>query len=219
MMRCVRISPTQRSSIRPHSHTPSWGGACGMGETSLSDTSITPRKVGGARTILIWLGVSAVAGAACWWLKGQATLETALHSYIWQLIDLVPRMSGALMIGGFVQVLVPRGLISEWLGDGAGMRGVLIAHGVGALTPGGPILAFPLVAVLANSGASLPSVITFTTSWATLGVHRIVMWELPFLGAGFASVRYLASIPLGIIAGLTMLWAMRLFARYQKATS
>jgi uncharacterized membrane protein YraQ (UPF0718 family) len=185
----------------------------------LSDTAITPRKVGGARTIVIWLGVSVVAGALCWWLKGPATLQATLQDYVWQLLDLVPRMSGALMIGGFVQVLVPRGMISEWLGDGAGARGVFIAHGVGAMTPGGPILAFPLIAVLANSGASLASVITFATSWATLGLHRIVMWELPFLGTGFALVRYLASIPLGIIAGLTVLWALRLFRRYEKATS
>jgi len=176
----------------------------------LSQSETSPRKVGGMRTILIWLAVGSVTAIACWFLKGQAAVEVAFDNYIQMLIDLVPRMSSALVIAGFVQVLVPRSLVAEWLGDGAGMRGIFVAHGVGALTPGGPILAFPLVAVLRNSGASLASVITFTTSWATLGTHRIILWELPFLGPEFAIVRYLASVPLGLIAGFTVLLWIKL---------
>ena len=160
--------------------------------------------------MLIWLTVGSVTATLCWFLKGQAAIEVALGNYLQMMIDLVPRMSSALVIAGFVQVLVPRSLVAKWLGDGAGVRGIFVAHGVGALTPGGPILAFPLVAVLRNSGASLASVITFTTSWATLGTHRIILWELPFLGPEFAIVRYLASVPLGIIAGFSVLLWIKL---------
>ncbi len=179
----------------------------------MSESNAPQRKVGGLRTILTWLAVSVVTGILCWYLKGPAALETALLNYEQMIIDLVPRMSSALIIAGFVQVLVPRSLVAKWLGDGSGIRGIFLAHGVGALTPGGPILAFPLVAVLRNSGASMASVITFTTSWATLGTHRIILWELPFLGPEFALVRYLSSIPLGLIAGFTVLLWIKFLER------
>lgn len=153
----------------------------------------------------IWIGVVAAVGALCWWLKGPRAVELALHDYAGQIALMIPRMSAALLIAGFAQVLIPRELVTKWLGSGAGIRGIFIATLVGALTPGGPMLAFPLIVLLRQSGASTTSLITFATAWATLGFHRILMWELPFLGTEFAFVRYIASIPLPIIAGLTVL--------------
>ena len=153
----------------------------------------------------IWICVVAAAGFLCWWLKGPQVIALALDDYVDQLTVLVPRMSAALLIGGFAQVLIPRELVTKWLGAGAGIRGIFIATAVGALTPGGPMLAFPLVVLLRQAGASPTSLITFVTAWATLGFHRILMWELPFLGPEFAFIRYLASIPLAIIAGLSVM--------------
>lgn len=170
-----------------------------------SDSAKVRRPGGGWKGIVIWLAVSLAMGVLCWWLDGPAAVEASIDNYVDQILNLIPRMSAALLIGGFIQVLVPRSLVARWLGDGAGFRGILIATGVGALTPGGPMLAFPLVLVLRNAGASLTSLITFITAWAVLGIHRIVMWELPFMGTEFAAVRYISSIPLPIIAGLTIM--------------
>jgi uncharacterized membrane protein YraQ (UPF0718 family) len=172
---------------------------------SESDSAKAGRAGGGWKAIVIWLIVSFIMGILCWKLKGPAAVEDSLQNYVSQIINLIPRMSAALLIGGFIQVLVPRSLVARWLGDGAGFRGILIATAVGAATPGGPMLAFPLVVVLRNAGASLTAVITFVTAWAVMGVHRIVMWELPFMGTEFAAIRYLSSIPLPIIAGLTIM--------------
>ncbi len=173
----------------------------------------SPRRRGGWRTTVIWIVVIVATAALCWWLKGQSALERAMVSYGEQIILLLPRMSAALLISGFVQVLVPRELVAKWLGSAAGFKGIFIAAGVGALTPGGPMLAFPLVIVLRNAGASTISLITFITSWATLAFHRILTWELPLLGPEFALVRYISSIPLGIIAGLMIMVAAWITAR------
>jgi uncharacterized membrane protein YraQ (UPF0718 family) len=163
------------------------------------------RRAGGRRTALIWTIVIVVAGILCWQLQGSDALEASLQSYVVQLGVVLPRMAAALLISGFIQVLVPHDLVRRWLGKSAGLKGVCVATGVGALTPGGPMLAFPLVIVLRNAGASTAALITFLTSWATLGFHRILMWELPLLGSNFASVRYLASIPLPFVAGAIVL--------------
>ena len=159
------------------------------------------RRRGGWRTAVIWSIVIVVAGILCWRLKGIAAVEASFQDYVGQLGVVAPRMTAAILISGFIQVLVPHALVTRWLGKSAGIKGVFVATGVGALTPGGPMLAFPLVIVLRNAGASTASLITFLTSWATLGFHRILMWELPFLGPNFAAVRYLASVPLPFVAG------------------
>ena len=172
---------------------------------SETDSAKAGRPGGGWKGIVIWLAVSLVMGVLCWYLEGPAAVETSIDNYVSQILNLIPRMSAALLIGGFIQVLVPRSLVARWLGDGAGFRGIMIATCVGALTPGGPMLAFPLVVVLRNAGASLTCVVTFITAWAVLGIHRIIMWELPFMSTEFAAVRYISSIPLPIIAGLTIM--------------
>lgn len=161
----------------------------------------TIRRANGRRTALIWTVVIVVAAAFLWQWKGGAAVEASLHNYVDQLLVVLPRMTAALLISGFIQVLVPHNLVKRWLGKSAGLKGICVATGVGALTPGGPMLAFPLVIVLRNAGASTASLITFLTAWATLGFHRVLMWELPLLGANFAAVRYLASIPLPFVAG------------------
>lgn len=151
--------------------------------------------------------------ALCWWVKGLSALEVAGETYADQMLALLPRVSAALLISGFIQVLVPRELVAKWLGGAAGVKGVFVAAGVGALTPSGPILAYPLVVILRNAGASNVALITFVTSWSTLAVHRILMWELPLLGPEFTFVRYVSSIPLGIVAGLLVVAGTWLMSR------
>ncbi|MCB1745447.1 MAG: permease, partial [Gammaproteobacteria bacterium] len=165
----------------------------------------TARRGPAWRGTLIWLAVIAVSGLLCWKLEGPRAVEQSLRSFADQMQLLAPRMAAALLISGFIQVLVPSQLVSRWLGVGAGIKGVFVATMVGALTPGGPMLAFPLVVVLRNSGASIVSLITFLTAWATLGFHRILMWEMPLMGPQFALVRYLSSLPLPLLAGLVAL--------------
>jgi uncharacterized membrane protein YraQ (UPF0718 family) len=176
----------------------------------LSETSGPPaRRRGGSRSTIIWSGVIAVVAGLCWHLKGSAAVAMSLETYASQIGMVLPRMAAALLISGFIQVLVPHELVTRWLGAGAGVKGVFVATGVGALTPGGPMLAFPLVLVLRNAGASTAALITFLTAWATLGFHRILMWELPLLGTEFSLVRYLSSVPLAIAAGLITLACTR----------
>ena len=72
----------------------------------------------------------------------------------------------------------------------------------GALTPGGPSSAYPLLAVLGASGADRGAMVAYITSWAILGMQRVLIWDVPFLGAEFAILRTLVSLPLPILAGL-----------------
>jgi len=68
---------------------------------------------------------------------------------------------------------------------------------------------FPILVGLRGAGAGFPVCIVYVTAWATLGIQRIVVWELPFLGPDFVLLRVLASLPLPIIAGLLAAAAAR----------
>ena len=52
------------------------------------------------------------------------------------------------LIAGLAQVLIPKELITRWLGAQVGFKGVLIGCVVGGLVPGASYAAFPLVASL-----------------------------------------------------------------------
>jgi uncharacterized membrane protein YraQ (UPF0718 family) len=96
-------------------------------------------------------------------------------------------------------VLVSPEAMARWLGQEAGGRALVAGTLAGAITPGGPFIAFPLLAVLLKGGASAGAVTAYLTSWALLGVHRIAAFEIPILGWRFVACRVAASL-LGPVA-------------------
>jgi uncharacterized membrane protein YraQ (UPF0718 family) len=123
------------------------------------------------------------------------------------ILVLSPRITMAILVSGFFAVLVPTELVANWMGKDSGMTGILIGFVAGGLTPGGPMLSFPIVAILFKSGAAVAPLITFLTSWSIFALHRFFAFEIPLMGTRFAVVRVLSSVILPLIAGiLAMLW-------------
>ncbi|MGE3246063.1 MAG: permease, partial [Beijerinckiaceae bacterium] len=116
------------------------------------------------------------------------------------------KMFLAFIVAALVTALVSREVIARWLGDQAGMKGVTLATGIGAVTPGGPMISFPLVAALSRAGSSRASMIAYLTSWEVLGFQRIMIWELPLLGVEYAALRILASLPLPFAAAFLSMY-------------
>jgi len=117
------------------------------------------------------------------------------------VLQMGPVLLVAFVLAGMVSVLISPDTIGEWLGREAGFRGLLVGTLAGALTPAGPFVAFPLLAVLLKGGASVGAVTAYLTSWALLGVHRVAALEIPILGWRFALVRYLASLAAPVFIG------------------
>jgi uncharacterized protein len=115
-------------------------------------------------------------------------------------VQMGPVLLPAFVLAGMMTALVSPETINQWLGREAGWRGLLVGTAAGALTPGGPFIAFPLLAVLLKGGASVGAVTAYLSAWALLGLHRVVAFEIPILGWRFAAVRLVASVaaPVGI---------------------
>ena len=78
----------------------------------------------------------------------------------------------------------------------------MLATLAGSVTPGGPASAFPPLAILAGTGADRGILVAYITSWALLGIQRIIVWDIPLMGIDFSMLRLLIGLPLPIIAGM-----------------
>ena len=116
-------------------------------------------------------------------------------------LDVMPRLVGALIMTGMLQVLIAPEWIRHWLGSGAGHRGIFAGFVAGILTPGGPLVSFPIMAVFYKGGASLSALVCYMTSWSLFGFQRVIAWELPFMGSGFLLARVLPTLAFPIVAG------------------
>jgi uncharacterized membrane protein YraQ (UPF0718 family) len=149
-----------------------------------------------------FFAAAVVLGLLCGAVKGGEVVALALRGDADLLVDLLPRVFIALSIAALIWVLLPRDRVSALVGQESGMRGLMIATAAGTITPGGPSSAYSLLAVMAVSGADRGALIAYITAWATLGMQRILIWDVPFMGAEFASLRFIVSLCLPVLAGL-----------------
>jgi uncharacterized membrane protein YraQ (UPF0718 family) len=134
-------------------------------------------------------------------LRGPAALGRALLQSGTLMANVAPLIALGMMLGGLARELADPKRIAPILGAQSGWSGLFLATALGAVTPGGPFAAFPIVYALFIAGADVGAVIAYVTAWSVIGVHRIIIWELPLLGHEFVIVRVLTSLPLPILAG------------------
>ena len=158
-------------------------------------TSATPMA-----TLLLWLVALVLAALVV--ARRDGGHRQALHFALGQLVNLLPRLVLALMTAVFVASLVPADLIGNWLGRESGLGGIALATLLGALVPGGPVIAIPTAVLLASSGAAMPPLVAFITAWSIFAVHRIVIFEIPLVGWRFTLLRLSAGLPLPFLAAL-----------------
>ncbi len=162
-------------------------------------------------SFLIFAALAMIAGGVCY-SRGKDVFYLGLNSALSLFVDIAPRLCGAFLMAGFVEVLVPKDLVTKWMGERSGIKGILIATVAGVVTPGGPMISFPLIAALYKLGADLGPLVGYLTSWELMGIQRIIVWEIPFMGIRFATLRFAVSLLLPIIAALT---AQRLASHFR----
>ena len=159
-------------------------------------------KIGFGKSFWGFLAFAIVTGASCWLALGEAAFFDALRHDLDLIVRMMPRVAIALTLAGLLWVTLPRDRVTALIGTESGMRGLLIATGAGIITPGGPSSAFALLAVLGGAGADRGAMVAYIVSWAILGVQRILVWDVPFMGAEFSMVRFFVCLPLPIVTGV-----------------
>ena len=148
------------------------------------------------------LSVLLLALAALALARRDGTFRAGMARTFEQFARLVPRMLCALLAAGFVAKLIPSALIAAHLGASAGLRSILIAAAAGLIVPAGPAIAFSIAVVFVRSGASVPALVAFLTSWSVFAAHRMFIYEIPLLGASFLRLRLVSAAAMPLLAGL-----------------
>jgi uncharacterized membrane protein YraQ (UPF0718 family) len=150
-------------------------------------------------TLLVVLGVLCLVA---WRTGGTELVRSGLGGGAQMLVRYSLLLLVSFLAAGLAEVLVPREWVARALGEGTGLRGIVLGAGVGALMPAGPFVVMPVAAAMVRAGAGAGPVVAFLTGWALLAIHRLVAWELPLLGPRLAALRYGVSLALPVVAGL-----------------
>jgi uncharacterized membrane protein YraQ (UPF0718 family) len=98
---------------------------------------------------------------------------------------------------GLLDVWVPRETMVKYMGEGSGLKGVLLAIFIGSAAAGPLYGAFPVAAVFMKKGVKFMNILIFIGAWSTTKIPMF-LFEMAALGSRFAIARLLIDIP-GII--------------------
>jgi uncharacterized membrane protein YraQ (UPF0718 family) len=147
------------------------------------------------------MGVLAIALFIIATLQGEGKNVAGLKNAWVMTRQIIPLLVFAFIMAGLVQVLLPKDLLSNWVGASSGMRGIIIGTLAGAVTPGGPYVSLPIVAGLLSAGAGIGTMVAFLTSWSLWAVARLPM-EIGIIGWKFTLIRILSVLIFPPLAGL-----------------
>ena len=99
------------------------------------------------------------------------------------------------------RVLIPKEVISQWLGAQAGFKGILLGCVAGGLVPGSPYSVFPIIASFYEAGAGIGTIVGFITAWSLWSVSRLPL-EVGIIGPRVTLVRYLSTLIFPPLAGV-----------------
>ena len=149
----------------------------------------------------IIMAILAIILLAIGYSRGEGQHIQGLNFGMKMIVEIIPLLLFAFIVAGMVQVLLPQELLSKWIGEESGFRGILIGTVAGGLTPGGPYVSLPVVAGLLKAGAGVGTLVAFLTAWSLWAVARLPM-EIGILGWKFTLVRLACTFFFPPIAGI-----------------
>ena len=152
-------------------------------------------------TSTVVMMVAAGVALAVIYFKSPEAATKGLNATGSLILEITPRMIAAFTLAGLFQAIVPEEVIVRWMGHGSGFKGILIGMSLGGITPGGPMTHFPVIASLFKMGVGIGPLVAYLTAWSLFGLQRVIMWEIPFLGAKVVAIRIAVSFLFPLLAG------------------
>lgn len=121
----------------------------------------------------------------------------AIEISAYQIKEMLLVIPPIFILLGLLDIWMPRETMVKYMGEGSGLKGILLAIFIGSAAAGPLYGAFPVAAVLMKKGAKFSNVLIFIGAWSTTKIPMF-LFEMAALGAKFAFTRLLIDIP-GII--------------------
>jgi uncharacterized membrane protein YraQ (UPF0718 family) len=104
---------------------------------------------------------------------------------------------------GLLDIWVPRETMVKYMGEGSGLKGIILAILIGSAAAGPLYGAFPVAAVFMKKGVKFMNILIFIGAWSTTKIPMF-LFEMAALGSKFAIARLLIDIPGIIIIALIL---------------
>ena len=166
------------------------------------------------RFVLVALGATLLL-----YLINQELGRKALGVTWYSLKEMVLVIPPVFILLGLLDIWVSKETMARYMGEGSGLKGIVLAFVVGSVAAGPLYGAFPVAAVFMKKGVKFSNVLIFVGAWSTTKIPML-LFEMSALGLKFALVRLLVDIP-GIIIIAMILVRMvpkdQVAAIYEKA--
>ena len=125
-------------------------------------------------------------------INPRMAAQSASNS-IYFIREMLTIMPVIFVLTALLDLWVPKEKILRYLGDGAGVRGILLSFAVGSISAGPIYAAFPMCVMLRKKGASVRNIVIILSSWAVIKVPMLLN-EAKFLGLKFMAVRWILTV-------------------------
>lgn len=127
---------------------------------------------------------------------GLKALSISAYSFKEMLLVIPP----VFILLGLLDVWIPREIMIKYMGEGSGLKGIVLAILLGSAAAGPLYGAFPVAAVFMKKGVKFSNILIFIGAWSTTKIPMF-LFEITSLGAKFAFTRLAIDIPGIIIIG------------------
>jgi uncharacterized membrane protein YraQ (UPF0718 family) len=124
---------------------------------------------------------------------GLKALGISAQQFLQMLLVIPP----VFILLGLMDVWVPREIMVKYMGEGSGIKGIILSFILGSAAAGPLYGAFPVAAVFMKKGVKFSNILIFIGAWSTTKIPMF-LFEMAALGTKFAVTRLLIDIP-GII--------------------
>lgn len=125
-------------------------------------------------------------------------------------LEMLMILPAVLVLMGLFAVWVSREKVVKYLGEGSGIKGLLLSMALGSLPTGPLYVAFPMGAVLLKKGARVANVMAFLSAWACIKIPQELV-EFQFMGWQFALTRLALT---AFFIGLLCIFAEWIYNRF-----
>ena len=164
-----------------------------------------PRRKIVDRSFLILSALAASAMLGVLATEGPGAVVEIVGADLALLARVAPKVAAGVVIATLLPLFLDAERLNRLVGPDRGWRGLAVAAGAGAVSPGGPSVVLPIAAGLFAAGADRGAVAAFVTGWILLGVNRTLVWELAFLPPELVWARVLICLPAPLLVG----WRLR----------
>ncbi len=123
--------------------------------------------------------------------------QKAMDLSVETLLQMAYILPPIFLLLGLLDVWVPKETMVKFMGEGSGIKGMVLAIIIGSAAAGPLYGAFPVAAVFMKKGVKFTNILIFIGAWSTTKIPMF-LFEMTSLGTKFALTRLFVDIP-GII--------------------